>query len=149
MLEPVSATSVLPGNPSSANRVATATFDPQLPFDAWGARPSRLEQTLQISQYARKDPNDGGDAGKYWISAGVTAPSDQFPGGANEGSTGGPQVASSGHVDFDIKNTLDGQMHKVVIHTPLLNSTGDLDQVPLRINGFPGKGEQFDTSDPG
>ncbi|KAL8717638.1 MAG: hypothetical protein Q9181_008299 [Wetmoreana brouardii] len=136
-------------DPSLATPTATATIDPQSLGHALATKLDRSQQALQISQYARKDPNDGGDAGKYWILAGVTAPNEQFPGGADKGSTGAPQVASSDFVSFDIKNSLDGQMHKVEIHTPPLNSTGDLDQAPLTITGFPGKDDKFDTSNPG
>ncbi|KAL8775646.1 MAG: hypothetical protein Q9209_000142 [Squamulea sp. 1 TL-2023] len=110
-----------------------------------GPSPTALEgppkQTLQISQFVRKDPKDGGDAGKYFISAGVTKPNDKYPGGANEGSSSGPQPAKEDSISFTVKLDGDGgETHDVIIITPPLDGGQPVDEVvnaPLTIKGFP------------
>lgn len=111
------------------------------------AHPSHA--TLQITQYARKDPIDHqGDAGRYHITASVINSTAESPNnGALLGSTHQPRVASDDQLSFTI--TTDQDTHNVVIHTaPLRWKMVDPDSVDLEIDGFLVRGWRISSSDP-
>ncbi|KAL8783528.1 MAG: hypothetical protein Q9213_004574 [Squamulea squamosa] len=113
----------------------------------WKVHQKRLSKS---ASFVRKDPKDGEDADKYFISAGFTKPNDKFPGSANEGSSSGPQPAREDSISFIVKMEGDGDSTQdVIIITPPLNGgqlVEEVDNAPLTFKGFPITESQFDTS---
>ncbi|KAL8996689.1 MAG: hypothetical protein Q9169_003861 [Polycauliona sp. 2 TL-2023] len=101
--------------------------------------------TLDLSQYVRKDPTVGGDAGSYFISAEITKPTEQNPAGAIDGHTPGPVAVPNGEITFTYRN---GEK-EITIIVPSINSgtsVEEMDHRSLQIKGWPNDQSDFDPS---
>ncbi|KAI4086255.1 MAG: hypothetical protein LQ344_007695 [Seirophora lacunosa] len=111
-----------------------------------GYKPQAPLVTLQISQYARKTPENPGPAGNYYIMASVINITVQYPNGTLLGSTREPTATDDDRVSFQI--TTEKDVHDITIKTTVRRwKMVDPDSADLVILGFPVRDRQLWSSD--